>query len=102
MSVCVTPDGQHVVSGSDDTTVRITCVDDGKLVREIKGHTDFFQNNIRETIKRWLRPKVGSSTDRRTHPPCFLENADVGWTPPGCYKRTPSLILKSPEEGRNF
>merc|ERR1719174_1948846 len=39
-SVCVTPDGQHVVSGSGDKTIRITCVDDGKLVREIKGHSD--------------------------------------------------------------
>ena len=34
--VQVTPDGQHVVSGSADKTVRISSLSDGKLVRELK------------------------------------------------------------------
>ena len=37
-SVCVTPDGKYVVSGSENGTVRITRFDNGKLVREIRGH----------------------------------------------------------------
>ena len=36
---CVTPDGKHVVSSVNET-IQITRVQDKKLVREIKGHTD--------------------------------------------------------------
>ena len=35
-SVCVTPDGKHVVSGSGDNPIRITWIKDAGLVREIK------------------------------------------------------------------
>ena len=37
-SICVTPNGEYVVSGSEDGTVRITRFDNGKLVREIRYH----------------------------------------------------------------
>ena len=37
-SVCMTPDGKYVVSGSENGTLRITRFDNGKLVREIKSH----------------------------------------------------------------
>eukprot|EP00965_Chrysotila_dentata_P047729 1583338-Pleurochrysis_carterae.AAC.2 len=35
-SVCVTPDGKHVVTGSDDNTARVWRLDDGKHVRTLK------------------------------------------------------------------
>ena len=38
-SVCSTPDGKHVVSGSDDGTIRVTRIEDGELVRVIREHT---------------------------------------------------------------
>ena len=43
-SVCLTPDGKHVVSGSQDKTIRITRIEDGELVRVIKGHTGFVES----------------------------------------------------------
>ena len=43
-SVCVTPDNKHVVSASDDYTIRITRISDGKLIREIKGHTAYISD----------------------------------------------------------
>ena len=39
LSVHVSPDGQHVVSGSDDKTVRIWSMADGSAVRTLQGHT---------------------------------------------------------------
>ena len=38
-SVAVTPDGQYIVSGSYDDTVRLWRVEDGRLVRTMSGHT---------------------------------------------------------------
>merc|ERR1719506_1385538 len=38
-SVCFSPDGKLVASGSGDNTVRITSVGDGTLVQEVKGHS---------------------------------------------------------------
>ena len=38
-SVCVTPDGLHVVTGSDDQTARVWLLADGSQVRTLKGHT---------------------------------------------------------------
>lgn len=35
-SVCLTPDGKHVMSSCSDETICITCFDDGDLVRKIK------------------------------------------------------------------
>ena len=37
-SVCVTPDGLHVVTGSMDSTARVWLLADGSLVRTLKGH----------------------------------------------------------------
>ena len=38
-SVCVTPDGQHVVTASVDKTARVWLLADGSLVRTLEGHT---------------------------------------------------------------
>ena len=38
-SVCVTPDGKHVVTGSEDSTARIWLLSDGSHVRTLQGHT---------------------------------------------------------------
>ena len=35
-SVCVTPDGKHVVTASADTTARIWLLSDGSLVRTLQ------------------------------------------------------------------
>ena len=40
ISVCVTPDGLHVVTGSYDTTARVWLLADGSLVRTLQGHSD--------------------------------------------------------------
>ena len=37
----MTPDGKHLVSGSSKGIIRIARIQDGKLVREIKGHTGY-------------------------------------------------------------
>ena len=39
-SVCVTPDGLHVVTGLRDNTARVWLLADGSHVRTLKGHTD--------------------------------------------------------------
>ena len=39
-SACVTPDGQHVVTASDDGTARVWLLSDGSPVRTLEGHTD--------------------------------------------------------------
>ena len=39
LSVCVTPDGLHVVTGSNDKTARVWLLADGSLVRTLEGHT---------------------------------------------------------------
>ena len=38
-SVCVTPDGKHVVTKSWDKTARVWSLEDGTLQRELAGHT---------------------------------------------------------------
>ena len=38
-SVAVSPDGQHIVSGSWDNTVRVWRLADGAAVRTLEGHT---------------------------------------------------------------
>jgi len=38
-SVCVTPDGRHVVTGSNDKTAHVWLLADGALVRTLEGHT---------------------------------------------------------------
>ena len=38
-SVCVTPDGLHVVTGSLDRTARVWRLADGSLVRTLEGHS---------------------------------------------------------------
>ena len=38
-SVCVTPDGLHVVTGSSDSTAFVWRLADGAHVRTLKGHT---------------------------------------------------------------
>ena len=37
-SVCVTPDGKHLVTGSKDKTARMWSLEDGQMVKEFKGH----------------------------------------------------------------
>ena len=44
LSNCVTPDGKLVVSGFFDGTIHITRIEDGELVRQIKGHTVWSRN----------------------------------------------------------
>ena len=39
-SVAWSPDGQHALSGSDDTTVRLWEVESGRCLRVLEGHTD--------------------------------------------------------------
>lgn len=39
-SLCLTPDGKHVVSGCVDNILRVIEILGGKLIREIKGHMD--------------------------------------------------------------
>jgi hypothetical protein len=39
MSVSFSPSGEHVVSGSQDKTVRLWSVESGELVRTLEGHT---------------------------------------------------------------
>src|SRR5262245_2643679 len=38
-TVTFSPDSQHVASGSCDTTIKIAQVQDGKVLRTLKGHT---------------------------------------------------------------
>ena len=38
-SACVSPDGKHVVTASDDKTARVWLLADGSLVRTLAGHT---------------------------------------------------------------
>ena len=38
-SVAFSPDGQSVVSGSEDNTVRLWSVESGELLQTMKGHT---------------------------------------------------------------
>ena len=40
-SVCETPDGTHVVTGSNDDTARIWQLSDGARVRTLQGHTGY-------------------------------------------------------------
>lgn len=39
-SVFVTPDGKHILSGSDDHTIRIWNIIDGQKIRTLHGHTE--------------------------------------------------------------
>ncbi len=39
-AVAVTPDGRHVVSGSEDNTLRVWDLASGETVRTLSGHTD--------------------------------------------------------------
>jgi len=39
-SVSFSPDGQTIVSGSRDKTIRVWLVESGELVRTLEGHTD--------------------------------------------------------------
>ena len=39
LSVCVTPDGLHVVTGSNDKTACVWLLANGKRVRTLEGHT---------------------------------------------------------------
>ena len=41
LSVCVTPDGLHVVTGSQDDTARVWLLADGSHMRTLEGHTEF-------------------------------------------------------------
>jgi len=38
LAVCVTMDGKHLITGSDDKTARMWSLEDGRMVREFKGH----------------------------------------------------------------
>jgi WD40 repeat protein len=38
--VAVTPDGRHVISGSDDNTLRVWDLETGQELRTLEGHTD--------------------------------------------------------------
>ena len=38
VTVALSPDGQFVASGSEDSTVRIWRMEDGKLVKVLQGH----------------------------------------------------------------
>ena len=39
-AVAISPDGEGIVSGSGDESVRVWRLDDGTAVRTLKGHTD--------------------------------------------------------------
>ncbi len=39
-SVCVTPDGSLIISGSDDKTIKIWNLKTGNLLKTLKSHTD--------------------------------------------------------------
>ena len=50
-SVTLSPDGQHIVSGSQDRTIKVWNVTDGALVRTLPvdgsaGHTDFVRSVV--------------------------------------------------------
>ena len=47
-SVCVTPDNKHVVAGSDDNTIFVIRIEDGKLIRKNPNHTGAV-NQVRVT-----------------------------------------------------
>ena len=47
--LCVTHDGKHVVSGSDDNTVRVWSLDSGECLHTLTGHTQKVNRvNVRE------------------------------------------------------
>ena len=39
-SVCVTVDGKHLITGSEDKTARVWSLEDGALIRIFTGHTN--------------------------------------------------------------
>ena len=41
LAVCVTMDGKHLITGSDDKTARMWSLEDGTMVREFKGHENY-------------------------------------------------------------
>ena len=44
-SIAITPDGKHIVSGSNDETIKLWDIQSGKEIRSFEGHT-FFVNSI--------------------------------------------------------
>ena len=40
LSVAITPDGQYIVSGSDDKTIKIWDINTGECLKILEGHTD--------------------------------------------------------------
>ena len=53
-SVCVTPDSEHVVSGSDDGIIYIIRIENGKLIRKITdGLLGPVQVRVTLTVSMW-------------------------------------------------
>ena len=43
-SVCFSPDGQYIISGSNDHTIKLWEAESGKLIRTFKGHSDWVRS----------------------------------------------------------
>ena len=70
-SVCVTPDGKHVVTGSKDKTARVWSLEDGTMQRELTGHA----------MDAWVLLFVRATCSRRRcdsqAPLSFLNQSDL-------------------------
>ena len=88
-SVCVTSDNKYVVSGSSDNTVRITCLDNGQLVKKFQLH--------RGVLSTYISPNqhniVAGCKDGSIH---------VFWTPTYLLKRQWGQVLLSKQEFKLF
>lgn len=62
-TVAVTPDGQHVVSGSRDTTLKIWNIATGESLKTLKGHTDLVHSVV---VARDGQSIVSASSDGTT------------------------------------
>ena len=68
ISVCVTPDHLHVVTGSMDNTARVWLLADGSLVRTLQGHSDV----VRSVCVTADGQRVVTGSDDKTARVCLL------------------------------